>query len=147
MISTGDFYRNVLILLDGSPDAERVFETIEPHLAFDCRVALLSLTEPANGREPDGRGDVRDEARQYLNEVVARKGGNPTLWECIVADAGNPVQVIETIVKERGVDLIAFHNAQGSVAAGANGSDLLRELRRRVDAEIQAVSSDDLVTV
>jgi nucleotide-binding universal stress UspA family protein len=76
-------YRKILVPLDGSKEAEKVFSLIKDEVAPDGTIVLLRVVSPAKTQNLGGHTIVstqqeesdRHDAIDYLREVAQQKGG------------------------------------------------------------------------
>jgi nucleotide-binding universal stress UspA family protein len=132
-------YREILIPLDGSKEAEMVIPKIQSELTEDTEVILLKIIPPLKG-ERLGQITVssgeREEAERvkaidYLREVIHRLGGPLGQWRCEAIVWNSVPEGIASFAAREGVEVIAMytHDRTG-LAKLIRGSVARRSSRR-----------------
>jgi nucleotide-binding universal stress UspA family protein len=132
-------YERVLVPLDGSERAETILPLIQQMAGpLDAELILLRVVEPISTAEaiasagivsPDSFALRELEAKQYLDGVERRLSKKGLRAHTRVA-FGEPPEVILTVAKETGADLIAIatraRTALGRLVFGSVAETVLR---------------------
>jgi nucleotide-binding universal stress UspA family protein len=138
-------YKKVLVPLDGTREAEEIYDRVQSDLAPDCEVLLLQVVTPketvmvgdhvylASQREDTER--LRSEA--YLRSVVKGQGRDPELWSTNVVLSGSVSQAIVEFAKENDVELIAMYTNDRKGLARLFRGNKAREVQRLAAADVR----------
>lgn len=138
-------YKKVLVPLDGTREAEEIYDRVQSDLAPDCEVLLLQVVTPketvmvgdhvylASQREDTER--LRSEA--YLRSVVQGQGRDPERWSTNVVLSGSVSQAIVEFAKENDVELIAMYTNDRKGLARIFRGNKAREVQRLAAADVR----------
>jgi nucleotide-binding universal stress UspA family protein len=113
----------VLVALDGSKNAERVFPVVEPLLRSGKGLARLIQVLPAGGEGPEAA------AQAYLKEISARLAKKKIRSEGEIV-RGDPAVAVVRAAEDWKVDLVAFtSHGQGGLSQWVFGSVAQKILR------------------
>ncbi len=151
-------YQKVLIPLDGSKEAEEVFDLIQEELDENAQVVLLMVIPPGKTRMVKGQlllGIQREEAEglralEYIRGVVGLFGGDPGRWDrwcCRVAVARSVSRGILDVAGRENVDLVAMctHDRKG-LARLIKGS-VAEDVQQGCSVEVRVFTYQELVAV
>ena len=166
-------YRKVLIPMDGSSEAEGVFDKVKEEIAPNCEVILLHVIPPgktyiagktyidSSCRWPpvivliDGRlfpgtqeEDIeRSKAMSQLNDAANRLGGGSDRYRSVVAVAKSvPGGIADTADREE-VDLIAMYTHDRKGITKLIQRSIAKDVQRRARMDVKVFKPPELVGI
>ena len=146
-------YQKVLIPLDGTTEAEKVFATVKEELAPDCEVILLQVIPPGKTLVRDGHvfisghqeEDERSKAMVYLKGVIERLGGGPESWRREITIQGSVAQGIADVASRMEADLIAMYTHDRKGIAKVVQRSVAKAVQRRAPTVVKVFKPHELV--
>ena len=148
-------YRKVLIPLDGSKRAERIFTRIKPDLAPDATVVLLQVVQPNMTQAVGGilapgsleTEDAASKAMAYLRRTMRRLSADATTWRCAVVLNDSVAKGIVDFAHRQGTDLIAMYTHDRKGLAKLIMGSIADDVQRRTNIKTKIFKSPELAGV
>jgi nucleotide-binding universal stress UspA family protein len=145
-------YRKILVPLDGSKEAEKVFHLIKDEVAPDGTIVLLRVIPPAKTQNLGGHtilGTQQEEsdrydAIDYLKEVAQLQGVDSERCLCEAVVASSVADCIVDFANRESVDLIAMYTHDRNLLVRPIIKSVAKEVRRKASTEVQVFGTREL---
>jgi nucleotide-binding universal stress UspA family protein len=145
-------YRKILVPLDGSKEAEKVFSLIKDEVAPEGTIALLRVIPPAKTQHLGGHtilGTQQEEsdrydAIDYLKEVAQQQGVDSERRVCEAVVASSVADCIVDFANRENVDLIAMYTHDRNVLVRPIIKSVAREVQRKASTEVRVFGTREL---
>ena len=148
-------YRKVLIPLDGSKEAEGVFDLVQEELAPDGQIILLQVIPRVKGQVVGGQvmyGAQLEEAERskadvYLIGVLRRLKEGSVKGSCEVVASESIPQSIVDFAEREGVDLIAMYTHDRKGLARIIRGSIAKKVQGKASIEVRIIKPRELALV
>jgi nucleotide-binding universal stress UspA family protein len=141
-------YFKVLVPLDGSNEAEKVFAFLQSEVSPEGEIILLQITPPIKleelvshsvpGNELDQMEEnERHEAIRYLHKVTRQYGDDSDQWRCEAIVSMSVAERIVDIASNEEVDLIAMYIDDRELLEGLVNEGVTCEVERMASSEVR----------
>jgi nucleotide-binding universal stress UspA family protein len=145
-------YRKILVPLDGSKEAEKVFSLIKDEVAPDGTIVLLRVVSPAKTQNLGGHTILstqqeesdRYDAIDYLREVAQQQGVDSEKCLCEAVVASSVADCIVDFADRENVDLMAMYTHDRNLLVRPIIKSVAREVQRKASTEVRVFGTREL---
>jgi nucleotide-binding universal stress UspA family protein len=145
-------YRKVLVPLDGSPESEKVLNSLEGLVGPHSEVVLLKVIPPMQG-QTIGQATITasqleetEEAntRAYLRGVAHKIGEEAANWRCEAVVSRSVAEGITGFADRENVDLIAMYTHDRKGLARLIKGSIASQVQRQAPTEVRVFRPKEL---